>query len=133
MARGGEPCGAASRGLTLHVLDNTDPAAVASRRLIAGEQTLFIVASKSGGTIEIQAFERHYWQQTLTNGRRRRRARRRAASSPSPIPATRLGQLAEEKHYRRAFINPADIGGRYSALSYFGMVPAALLRADLSG
>ena len=123
---GGKP------GLTLHVLDNTDPAAVAHvDQLIAGRKTLFIVASKSGGTIEIQAFERHFWQQTLAKvgGDIARTGEQFVAITD---PATRLGQLAEEKHYRRAFINPGDIGGRYSALSYFGLVPAALLRADLS-
>ena len=62
--------------------------------------------------------------------RRRRRARARASSAITD-PATRLGQLAEEKHYRRVFINPADIGGRYSALSFFGLVPAALVGADV--
>src|SRR6185369_9568349 len=48
-------------------------------------------------------------------------------------PATRLGQLAEEKKYRQTFINPADIGGRYSAVSYFGLVPASLIAADVTG
>jgi glucose-6-phosphate isomerase len=120
-----------SGGLTLHVLDNTDPAAVAHvDQLIAGRKTLFIVASKSGGTIEIQAFERHFWQESLgkVGGDVARAGEHFVAITD---PATRLGQLAEEKHYRRVFINPADIGGRYSALSYFGLVPAALVRADL--
>jgi len=123
--------GGAPGGLTLHVLDNTDPAAVAHvDQLIAGRKTLFVVASKSGGTIEIQAFERHFWQQTLTKvGGDVARAGEHFVAITDP--ATRLGQLAEEKHYRRVFINPADIGGRYSALSYFGLVPAALLHADL--
>jgi transaldolase/glucose-6-phosphate isomerase len=118
-------------GPTLHVLDNTDPAAVgAVDGLIAGKKPLFIVASKSGGTIEIQAFERHFWQKTLG---RSENDIERAGSNFVAItdPATRLGQLAEEKHYRRVFINPADIGGRYSALSYFGLVPAALVGADI--
>ncbi len=121
----------AASGIRLHVLDNTDPAAVREiDGLIAGKQTLFIVASKSGGTIEIQAFERHYWQQTLTaaGGDIVAAGARFVAITD---PATRLGQLAEEKHYRKTFINPADIGGRYSALSYFGMVPAALLGAPV--
>ena len=55
-------------GAALHVLDNTDPAAVAAvDALIAGKKALFVVASKSGGTIEIQAFERHFWQKTLAS------------------------------------------------------------------
>jgi transaldolase/glucose-6-phosphate isomerase len=119
-------------GLRLHVLDNTDPAAV--RRVdqeIAGKKTLFIVASKSGGTIEIKSFERHFWQQTL-EGSGGDVSRAGACFVAITDPGTGLGKLAEEKRYRRVFVNPADIGGRYSALSYFGMVPAALLRAPLT-
>ncbi|MES1164137.1 MAG: bifunctional transaldolase/phosoglucose isomerase, partial [Verrucomicrobiota bacterium] len=117
--------------LRLHVLDNTDPAAVARvDQQIAGKKALFIVASKSGGTIEIQSFERHFWEKTLNaSGGDLAKAGRSFVAITDP--ATRLGQMAEEKKYRRAFINPADIGGRYSALSYFGLVPAALLRAPL--
>ncbi|HVR03517.1 MAG TPA: bifunctional transaldolase/phosoglucose isomerase [Polyangia bacterium] len=120
-------------GLRFHVLDNTDPAAVlAVDRAVEGRKTLFIVASKSGGTIEIQAFERHFWQRTLAQAEGDV-----ARAGPCFIaitdPATRLGQLAEEKKYRRVFVNAADIGGRYSALSYFGLVPGALLGADIEG
>jgi glucose-6-phosphate isomerase len=118
-------------GLKLHVLDNTDPAAVREiDGLIAGKQTLFIVASKSGGTIEIQAFEHHYWEQTLEalGGDVAATGARFVAITD---PSTKLGQLAEEKHFRKSFINPADIGGRYSAISYFGMLPAALLGAPV--
>jgi transaldolase/glucose-6-phosphate isomerase len=118
-------------GPALHVLDNTDPAAVAAvEKQVEGRKALFVVASKSGGTIEIQAFERHFWQKTLA-----RSANDVAQAGTNFVaitdPATRLGQLAEEKHYRRVFVNPADIGGRYSALSYFGLVPAALVGADI--
>ena len=120
-------------GLKLHVLDNTDPAAVAEvDRAITGKKVLFLVASKSGGTIEIQSFERHFWQKKLQeNGGDV--AQTGAAFVAITDPATRLGQLAAEKKYRRIFVNAADIGGRYSALSYFGLVPAALLRAPLAG
>jgi transaldolase/glucose-6-phosphate isomerase len=118
-------------GAALHVLDNTDPAAVANvDRMIAGRKALFVVASKSGGTIEIQAFERHFWQKTLARSGGDV-ARAGASFVAITDPATRLGQLAEEKHYRRVFTNPADIGGRYSALSFFGLVPAALVGADV--
>jgi transaldolase/glucose-6-phosphate isomerase len=123
--------------LTLHVLDNTDPAAVREvDRAIGGKgnekkKALFIVSSKSGGTIEIQSFERYFWQKTLDAC-----GGDVAAAGASFVaitdPATRLGQLAEEKHYRKVFINPADIGGRYSAISYFGLVPAALIGAHPS-
>jgi transaldolase/glucose-6-phosphate isomerase len=120
-------------GLRLHVLDNTDPAAVlAVDKAIEGKKTLFIVASKSGGTIEIQSFEKHFWQKTLAQ-HEGDVARAGACFVAITDPATRLGQLAEEKKYRRVFVNPADIGGRYSALSYFGLVPGALAGADVAG
>jgi transaldolase/glucose-6-phosphate isomerase len=114
-------------GLTVHILDNTDPTAVLRvDRRVAGKKALFIVASKSGGTIEIQSFERHFWQRAL-DASGGDVARAGASFIAITDPATRLGQLAEEKRYRHTFINPADIGGRYSALSYFGMVPGRLL------
>jgi len=122
---------AGKSGAALHVLDNTDPAAVdAVDALIAGKKALYVVASKSGGTIEIQAFERHFWQKTLERSGGDV-AGAGASFAAITDPATRLGQLAEEKHYRRVFINPADIGGRYSALSFFGLVPATLAGADV--
>ncbi len=120
------------RGLRLHVLDNTDPAAVAHvDQQVAGKKALFIVASKSGGTIEIQSFERHFWKRTLDacGGDVAGAGRSFVAITD---PATKLGQMAQDKKYRRTFVNPADIGGRYSALSYFGLVPAALLRVPLA-
>jgi transaldolase / glucose-6-phosphate isomerase len=124
--------GGVANGLPLHVLDNTDPSAVRSVER-AGElaTTLFLVASKSGGTIEIQAFEHYFWDRVLAL-----RAGDVAAAGAQFVaitdPATRLGQQAEEKKYRRTFVNPADIGGRYSVLSYFGLVPAALLGIDVA-
>jgi transaldolase/glucose-6-phosphate isomerase len=125
----GEP----GKGLALHVLDNTDPAAVlAVDKAIEGKKALFIVASKSGGTIEIQSFEKHFWQKALAQAEGDV-ARAGACFVAITDPATRLGQLAEEKKYRRTFVNPADIGGRYSALSYFGLVPGALAGADAPG
>ncbi len=120
-------------GLSLDVLDNTDPAAV--RAVERGgdlKTTLFVVASKSGGTIEIQAFEHYFWDRVLSlHGGDAARAGAQFVAITDPV--TRLGQMADEKHYRRTFVNAADIGGRYSALSYFGLVPAALLGADLAG
>jgi glucose-6-phosphate isomerase len=128
---GPTPDGAA--GLRLHVLDSTDPAAVAGvDKAVEGKKTLYIVASKSGGTIEIQAFEHHFWKKVLAL-HQGDVARAGACFIAITDPATRLGQLAEEKKYRRVFTNPADIGGRYSALSYFGLVPGALLGANVDG
>jgi len=106
----------------LHVLDTTDPEAIAAvEGAIQPARTLVLVASKSGTTIE----------STLL-------ARRFATLIPAPQfvaitdPDTVLEREAETQRWRRVFINPPDIGGRYSALSYFGMVPAALLGLDVS-
>jgi transaldolase/glucose-6-phosphate isomerase len=127
------PPASGGNGIKLHILDNTDPAAVLQvESSIDLKETLFLVASKSGGTIEIQAFERYFWEKVLAlcEGDVARTGAHFVAITD---PVTRLAQLAEEKKYRRTFINPADIGGRYSAISYFGLVPAALLGADLEG
>lgn len=120
--------GVAPGGLELTVLDNTSPAAV---RAVADAhdpaRTLFVVASKSGGTIEVASFEKFFWERAV--------AARGAKAGRSFVaitdPGTALEALARERGYRRAFLNPADIGGRYSALSLFGLLPAALLGADL--
>ncbi len=121
-----------TRGLPLHVLDNTDPAAVrAVERAGDLRTTLFVVASKSGGTIEIQAFEHYFWDRVLAHhGGDVVKAGAQFVAITDP--ATKLGQLADQKRYRRVFVNPADIGGRYSVLSYFGMVPAVLLGVDIA-
>ena len=115
-------------GLELTVLDNTSPAAV---RAVSGShdprRTLFIVSSKSGGTIEVTSFEKYFHEWVLAargddTGR---------AFVAITDPGTALEQLARDRGYRRTFVNPPDIGGRYSALSYFGLVPAALIGANL--
>jgi transaldolase/glucose-6-phosphate isomerase len=112
----------------LHVLDSTVPAAV--RQLEASldiPATLFIVASKSGGTVEPRMFHRYFYERV------REAKGDRAGENFVAItdPGTRLVEEAERDHFRRVFLNPADIGGRYSALSLFGMVPAALAGIDV--
>jgi glucose-6-phosphate isomerase/transaldolase/glucose-6-phosphate isomerase len=113
---------------TLIVLDSTVPAWV--RRVtqaIDPARALFIVSSKSGGTIEVRSFFKHFW--TLTEKQKRGRAGENFIAITDP--GTRLAALATQHGFRRAFINPPDIGGRYSALSYFGLVPAALIGMEL--
>jgi hypothetical protein len=83
---------------------------------------LFIVASKSGGTVETLSFYKYFFQQSGGNG---------AQFIAITDPGSKLVTIAEDQGFRDLFLNPADIGGRYSALSYFGMVPAALLGIDL--
>jgi transaldolase/glucose-6-phosphate isomerase len=113
--------GTASGFLELRVLDSTVPDAVraAEKGLDLG-RTLVLLSSKSGTTIEVNAFYRHF----------------AARLRPDQLvaitdPGTPLEKLARESGFRRAFLNPPDIGGRYSALSYFGLVPGALLGVDI--
>ncbi|HKY05658.1 MAG TPA: transaldolase, partial [Blastocatellia bacterium] len=113
----------------LLVLDSTVPSAVlAFERRIDVERTLFIVASKSGTTTEPQVFYDYFFDKVA------RVKGDRAGENFVAItdPDTLLARIAEEKKFRRAFLNPSDIGGRYSALSYFGMVPAALAGLDIT-
>jgi transaldolase / glucose-6-phosphate isomerase len=120
--------GHAQGGIELTVLDNTSPAAV--REVAAAHRptsTLFIVSSKSGGTLEVNSFEK-YFSRWVREWRGDAAARAFVAITD---PGTSLAAHAAAAGYRRVFLNPPDIGGRYSALSYFGMVPAALIGADL--
>ena len=106
--------------LQLHVLDTTDPQAVARVEAVAplGE-TLFVASSKSGSTIETRSHLAHFWD----------RVGNPAQFAVVTDPGSELGDLARERGFREVFENRSDIGGRYSALSYFGLVPAALAGA----
>jgi glucose-6-phosphate isomerase len=114
----------------LLVLDSTDPAAVKRtlERIHLGK-TLFVVATKSGTTIETMSLYAFF------------RAQVEAGKPPKPgmqfvaitDPGTPLEKLANEGAFRRTFLNPGTIGGRYSALSFFGLVPAALIGVDVKG
>lgn len=114
--------------LDLAVLDSTDPAAVrsAERRAPLGK-TLFLVATKSGTTTETLCFYRYFYEKV------RRHTGDRAGEQFVAItdPGSPLVALAAEKRFRRTFLNPTDIGGRYSALSYFGLLPAALMGINI--
>ena len=112
----------------LLVLDSTVPEAILR---LDGQlelaHTLFIVASKSGSTTEPQMFYRYYFDRML------REVGDDAGRNFIAItdPGTQLAQEAKRDKFRRIFLNPADIGGRYSALSYFGMVPFALMGGEV--
>ena len=117
--------GAPTGALDVHVLDTTDPAAIiALEKSIDVRKTVFIVASKSGTTLETLSHYRHFWQQAGQKG---------GQFIAITDPGTPLAEEATRRGFRRSFLNPPDIGGRYSALSYFGLVPAALGGVDLSG
>lgn len=115
-------------GLELLVLDSTDPGQVrAAARWSAMEQTLYIVASKSGKTVEINAFMEYFW------ARAHRRMGEKAGSHFVAItdPGTPLEKIARERKFRRIILADQNVGGRYSALTAFGLTPAALLGLDL--
>jgi glucose-6-phosphate isomerase len=110
-------------GLILHVLDSTDADAVRDVEAeIDVAKALFAVSSKSGGTVETLSAFHYFWEKTGGNG---------SQFVAVTDPGTSLQKLGEDRGFRRVFQNDPNIGGRYSALSYFGIVPAALLGADL--
>ena len=115
--------GPADGALELVVLDTTHPSTVervTSELDLAA--TLFLVASKSGTTIETRSHLAHFWE-------RNPRGDRFVAITD---PGTPLETLARERGFRAVFANPEDIGGRFSALSLFGLVPGALIGAPLA-
>jgi transaldolase / glucose-6-phosphate isomerase len=110
-------------GLRLHVLDSTDPGAVLeAQRYADNDKTLFLVSSKSGGTIETLSHMRHFHERAGGDGRR---------FVAITDPGSPLVDLARERGFRRVFENDPEIGGRYSVLSYFGLVPAALAGVNI--
>lgn len=113
----------------LLVLDSTDPARVKQvLNRVHLPHTLFLVASKSGTTLETLAFykfSRAQVEQTLPEP-----GQQFVAITDAGTP---LEKLAKEAEFRRVFLNPPTIGGRYSAISYFGLLPAALIGVDLNG
>lgn len=112
----------------LLVLDSTVPAAVARLETqIKVESTLFIVASKSGSTTEPQMFERYFYDRV----KQLKGAKVGENFVAVTDPGTLLEKQAKEQGYRKTFVNWADIGGRYSALSFFGMVPFAVMGGDV--
>jgi transaldolase/glucose-6-phosphate isomerase len=126
--------GTAPGYLGLRILDSTDPAAVSSTvDDLDPLQTLWIVASKSGTTTEPRAFQDDAW--TLVEA-----ALEKAGSDQQPgelfavitDPGKSVAAIAHHEDLRERFLNPPDIGGRYSALTYVGLVPASLIGLDLS-
>jgi glucose-6-phosphate isomerase len=111
----------------LLVLDSTDPDVLADLlNRVDIERCLFVIASKSGSTTEPNTFYK-FWYDQLS----------KRVDSPGANfiaitdPGSPLVEIASELGFQRTFLNQADIGGRYSALSYFGMVPTALMGIDI--
>lgn len=114
-----------------YVLDTTDPSTIfAVEKKIQLKNTLFIVSSKSGGTVETISQYQYFYHKVL-NVYAGTAAQKLKSAGLHFVAITDGGSglqaLAEKKQFRQIFINPSDIGGRYSALSLFGMVPAALM------
>jgi len=110
----------------LRMVDSTDPDAVRAAAT-PPRTTLYIIASKSGTTIEPNALAAHF-RQSLEAARVERWADHFVAITDE---GTALANRARAEKFRDLFINPADIGGRYSALSFFGLVPATLMGQDI--
>ncbi|MEE8423193.1 MAG: glucose-6-phosphate isomerase [Thermodesulfobacteriota bacterium] len=113
----------------LIVLDSTDPDAVTTiENRINISQTLFLFCSKSGSTIEPLSLFRYFYSKV--------RAYKNDLAGENFVsitdPGTELEKLSKDQNFRRIFLNPSDIGGRFSALSYFGIVPTALIGIDIS-
>jgi transaldolase/glucose-6-phosphate isomerase len=100
-------------------LDTTDPETV---QAVPVDGSLFVISSKSGSTIEPSVMHEYFWERTGQDGSR---------FVAVTDPGSKLGQTAREQGFLRVFENRADIGGRYSALSFFGLVPAVLAGLDV--
>jgi glucose-6-phosphate isomerase len=119
-----ETFGVADGALDLIVLDTTHPDQIrAVQDRIDLDTTLFVIASKSGGTTETLSHFAYFWEKVPDGSH----------FVCITDPDTSLQALAEEHGFRRVFQNQPDIGGRYSALSHFGLVNAALVGVDLEG
>jgi len=113
----------------LHVLDSSDPAQVAEvERAVDLARTLFFVSSKSGTTAEPNAFFRYFYDRVQKAVGSQRASRQFVAITD---PGTPLEKEAREGNFLRCFTNMSDIGGRYSALSFFGVAPAAVAGYDV--
>ena len=124
-----ETFGVSDKYLDLAVLDSTVPAAVlAYAQSLDLSKTLFIIATKSGGTVETLSFFKFFYNRVAE-------AVGVAEAGKHFIAITdlnsKLAELAEHYNFRQTFINDSNIGGRYSALSYFGLVPATLVGVDV--
>ncbi len=109
--------------LSLAILDSTDPAQVKqAAEYYPPDKTLYIVASKSGGTAEVMAAFDYFWKLSKKDG---------SHFIATTDPSTSLEALARKRNFRKIFSADEFVGGRYSALTDFGLVPAALLGMDL--
>jgi transaldolase/glucose-6-phosphate isomerase len=113
----------------LHVLDSTDPAQIrAVEKRIDLANTIFIVSSKSGGTLEPNIFKQYFFERVKQTVGEKEAGNRFVAITD---PGSKMQQVAENDKFRHIFFGLPSIGGRYSALSDFGMAPAAVMGVDV--
>ena len=114
-------------GLPLTLVDTTHPGALRDLEWLRPANTIFVVSSKSGTTVETLSLFRHFWSRTAE-----------VVEDPGAHfiaitdPGSPLAELGREREFRAVFEAPPDVGGRFSALSPFGMAPAALAGADVT-
>jgi transaldolase / glucose-6-phosphate isomerase len=114
----------------LHVLDSTDPAQIkAVETKLDLKSTLCIVSSKSGSTLEPNIYKQYFFERVKTKVGENEVGNRFIAITD---PGSKLQQVAESDKFRKVFMGVPSIGGRYSALSNFGMVPAAVMGLDVA-
>lgn len=122
--------GAAPGYLELRVLDSTHPAAVAeAAHGLDPSRTLFLIATKSGKTTETLSLFRYFYNRVGESEGEAKAGSRFVAITD---PGSPLVELAHRHRFRETFLNDPNVGGRYSALSWFGLVPAALLGVDIA-
>lgn len=113
----------------LSVLDTVDPDAItAQSNLLNPAETLYIVSSKSGSTVETLSLMKYFYRKEVFPAGKEDASNHFVAITDPKSP---LEQIADHNNFRMKFLNDPNIGGRYSALSYFGLVPAALLGIDI--
>ncbi len=116
-------------GLNLSVLDSTDPGRVLEfDAQLDPAKTLYIVATKSGGTEETISFFKYFYNRVIATVGADNAGRHFVAITD---PGSQLAELSRQYRFRYTLINDPNIGGRYAALSYFGLFPAALVGVDL--
>src|SRR4030066_1315498 len=115
--------------LDLHVLDSTHPEAVIEyEKKLDPSKTLYIVSTKSGGTVETMSFMKYFFTSVAKKLGSEEASKHFIAITD---PGSGLEEIAKRLNFRKIFVNDPDIGGRVSALSLFGMVPAALIGVDI--
>jgi glucose-6-phosphate isomerase len=116
--------------LDLHVLDSTHPEAILEyEKKLDSNKTLYIVSTKSGGTIETMSFMKYFFTSVSMKLGKENASKHFIAITD---PGSGLEDISKKLNFRKIFLNDPDIGGRFSALSLFGIVPAALVGVDIN-